>query len=160
MNERSKQILKWGKYIAIIIAVAIIWNSARSCQSTQTTDHQFKSQYASSYGLYINDQRVEINGRTREFTLTGASAKWVSLSSVETYALPLTILGQTGIKCKTIIGFNPRTLRGVWQETKPDKGALQQGDVILVPSTHGGYIVKFTYGSGQKPSKGTLVPNW
>lgn len=159
MNDTQKKFAKWVIIFASFVALGVLWNSTTGCQNTKANDEQLNSYYAPSYDLYFNNPTQDTRG-ARKFILTGASDNWVSLSSVENYFFRLTVLGQTGIKSKMQIGFSPVTLRGVWEKTNPDKGVLQQGTIILIPSTHGGYMVMFKSSDGQRPVKGTFVPNW
>jgi hypothetical protein len=72
-------------------------------------------------------------------------------SSVGTFSLV------TGNTFKGRIGFNPITLEGVWSGETPHNGRVQQGKVLLIDDSYGGFKIKFFYDDGNKPCSGVLT---
>ncbi len=108
-----------------------------------------------AYNLYISDPRIDISGDSRMYTVTSNSTDWVSMeckTSIGMFSLV------TGNVFKGRIGFNPITLEGVWSGETPQNGRVQQGKVLLLDDSYGGFKIKFFYDDGNEPAIGTLTP--
>lgn len=107
------------------------------------------------YNLYSDDEKVDIYGSSRTYVLSGLHPDWVSLSCKEmTGAFSMV----TGDIFKGVIGFNPKTGKGVWSGEIPNKGILQTGKISLLPNSYGGFDAKFMYDNGKPNCRFRLVP--
>ena len=113
--------------------------------------------YAPSYNYYTSDPRAEVKGSTREYRVAGVTSDWVSLVSNDTTGTFSMITGET---FRGQLGFNPKTLKGVWVGEHPNKGDIQKAGVTLAKNSYGGYDILFTYDNGALPCLGELTPNW
>lgn len=140
-----------------ILAIFSFFYVLRTTEGEESQDKKLIPRFASSYALYVQDPTMDSYGRARFYQCSDINSEWVNLTCEEKVGALSMLTGDT---FKGRIGFNPRTLDGVWRVEYPNRGIIQTGTILLVPNSRGGYLVMFKYDDGNSPSKATLVANW